>query len=69
MQEVKESEEWEAVRMSILSIGMEKGMEKGMERGIEVAKKVLRLSAQGMTPEEIARRLELPLGKVKQIIE
>ena len=73
VQEVKESEEWEAVRMSILSIGMEKGMEKGMdkgmERGIEVAKKVLRLSAQGMTPEEIARRLELPLGKVKQIIE
>ena len=65
VQEVKESEEWEAVRMSILSIGMEKGMEKG----IEVAKKVLRLSAQGMAPEEIARRLELPLGKVKQIIE
>ena len=65
VQEVKESEEWEAVRMSILSIGME----KGMERGIEVAKKVLRLSAQGMTPEEIARRLDLPLGKVKQIIE
>ena len=55
--------------MSILSIGMEKGMEKGMERGIEVAKKVLRLSAQGMTPEEIARRLGIPLERVKQIIE
>ena len=65
VQEVKESEEWEAVRMSILSIGME----KGMERGIEVAKKVLRLSAQGMTPEEIARRLGIPLEKVKHIIE
>ena len=36
---------------------------------LRVAKKVLRLSAQGMTPEEIARRLDLPLGKVKQIIE
>ena len=69
VREVKESEEWEAVRMSILSIGMEKGMEKGMERGIEVAKKALRLSAQGMAPEEIARRLDIPLEKVKQIIE
>ena len=70
MQEVKESEEWEAVRMSILSIGMDKGIEVAkMERGIEVAKKVLRLSAQGMTPEEIARRLGIPLEKVKQIIE
>ena len=47
--------------MSILSIGMDKE--------IEVAKKVLRLSAQGMTPEEIARRLGIPLEKVKQIIE
>ena len=69
MQEVKGSEEWEAVRMSILSIGMEKGMEKGMDRGIEVAKKVFRLSAQGMAPEEIARRLDIPVEKVKQIIE
>ena len=77
VQEVKESEEWEAVRMSILSIGMEKGMEKGiekgmekgMDRGIEVAKKVFRLSAQGMAPEEIARRLDIPVEKVKQIIE
>lgn len=69
VQEVKESEEWEAVRMSILSIGMEKGMEKGMDRGIEVAKKVFRLSAQGIAPEEIARRLDIPVEKVKQIIE
>ena len=69
VQEVKESEEWEAVRMSILSIGMEKGMEKGMDRGIEVAKKVFRLPAQGMAPEEIARRLDIPVEKVKQIIE
>ena len=69
VQEVKESEEWEAVRMSILSIGMEKGMEKGMDRGIEVAKKVFRLSAQGMAPEEIARRLDIPVEKVKQIMD
>ena len=35
VREVKESEEWEAVRMSILSIGMEKGMEQGMQRGMQ----------------------------------
>lgn len=33
--EVKQSEEWEAVRMSILSIGIEQGIEKGIAQGIE----------------------------------
>lgn len=35
VQEVKASEEWEAVKMSILEIGIEKGKEIGIERGIE----------------------------------
>lgn len=35
VEEVKQSEEWEAVSMSILDIGLEKGMERGIERGIE----------------------------------
>ena len=34
VQEVKESEEWEEVRMSILSIGLERGMEQGMAKSI-----------------------------------
>lgn len=34
VQEVKESEEWEAVKMSILSIGIERGIEKGREEGL-----------------------------------
>lgn len=33
--EVKESEEWEAVQMNILEIGIEKGREEGIEKGIE----------------------------------
>lgn len=33
--EVKQSEEWEAVKMNIFEIGMERGMERGIERGIE----------------------------------
>ena len=40
--EVKQSEEWEAVRMSILSIGLERGekigLEKGMARGLSCGK-------------------------------
>ena len=39
VEEVKESEEWEAVRMSILSIGLERGMKKGVAWGI--AKSIL----------------------------
>lgn len=31
--EVKESEEWEAVQMNILEIGLEKGIEQGIEQG------------------------------------
>lgn len=37
--EIKQSEEWEAVRMSILSIGLERGMKKGVAWGI--AKSIL----------------------------
>ena len=40
--EVKQTEEWEAVRMSILSIGLERGekigLEKGMARGLSCGK-------------------------------
>ena len=33
MKEVKQSEEWEAAKMNILEIGMEKGIQKGLEKG------------------------------------
>ena len=38
--EVKQSEEWEAVRMSILSVGLERGEEIGLERGLERGKTI-----------------------------
>ena len=85
VQEVKESEEWEELQMSILSIGVEKGRlegiqkgrqegiqkgrQEGIQEGIQVAKQALRLSAQGTAPEEIARQLGISLGRVKQILE
>ena len=73
VQEVKESEEWEELQMSILSIGVEKGRlegrQEGIQEGIQVAKQALRLSAQGTAPEEIARQLGISLGRVKQILQ
>lgn len=35
VEEVKSSEEWEEVRMTIYDMGLERGMEKGIEKGIE----------------------------------
>ena len=35
VEEVKQSEEWEAVKMNILEIGLAQGIEKGIEQGIE----------------------------------
>ena len=36
--EVKQSEEWEAVKMSILSIGLERGEKIGLEKGLNRGK-------------------------------
>lgn len=36
--EVKESEEWEGVKMSILSVGIEKGNAEGMKKGMQKEK-------------------------------
>ena len=38
--EVKQSEEWEAVRMSILSIGLERGEKIGLEKGLNRGEKI-----------------------------
>ena len=35
VEEVKESEEWEAVKMNILEIGIEKGIEQGLQQGLQ----------------------------------
>ena len=48
---------------------MEQGLEKGRREGIEAAKKAIRLSAQGVEPEEIAKLLGISLENVMQIIE
>ena len=50
--EVKQSEEWEAVKMSILSIGIEKGREIGIEIGKEEGRKVGRAEGRAEGREE-----------------
>ena len=35
VKEVKQSEEWEAVKMNILEIGIEKGRQEGLEQGLK----------------------------------
>lgn len=69
--EVKESEEWEAVEMSILSIGLERGQEIGQKIGESVA--VIRLVVikmkKGATPDQIADILEMDVNEVQKICE
>lgn len=57
--EVKQSEEWEAVRMSILSVGIERGREEGLRRGREEGLKSGREELEEELPviEQIIREL------------
>ena len=68
VQEVKASEEWEAVKMNILEIGIEKGKEIGIERGLaegrqqglqqKLTQLVEKKLNKGLSVAEIAELLE-----------
>ena len=80
--EVKQSEEWEAVRMSILSVGIERGREEGLKFGREeglksgreegirskLKEQTARKLAKGKNAEIIAEELEEELPVIEQII-
>ena len=62
--EVKQSEEWEEVKMSILEIGLQKGMEQGMEQGkLEVARNLLDV----LSDEVISQKVGLDIETVRRI--
>ena len=63
VREVKESEEWEAVKMNILEVGIERGKEIGL---LELVCKKLQ---KGLTVAEIADMLEEPEEKIQEICE
>ena len=69
--EVKSSEEWEAVQMNILEIGIEHGMQKGLLQGAnekltELVEKKLK---KGLSVAEIAELLEEPEDVISKIVE
>lgn len=75
VQEVKASEEWEAVKMNILEIGIEKGKEIGIERGLQqgLQQKLVQLVEKkvkkGLSVAEIADLLEESEETIQKIVE
>lgn len=63
VEEVKQSEEWETVRMNILEYGIEKG------KKCLLVEKVCKKLSKGKTSEIIAEELEEDLGTIQQICE
>ena len=70
VQEVKQSEEWEAVKMSILSIGIEKGREEGIKTGERqfLQNATLKKLKKGMDIPQIAKDLETDESVIREII-
>ena len=69
VQEVKQSEEWEAVKMSILSIGIEKGRKEGEQRLVQFLQNAtLKKLKKGMDIPQIAKELETDESVIREII-
>lgn len=55
VQNVKQSEEWEAVKMNILEIGLQQGRELGIEQGMERISQLTKLLLDAGRIEELER--------------
>lgn len=65
VKEVKQSEEWEAVKMNILEIGIEQGIEKGIEQTqTEIIRNMLK---NGLSSEKIAELTQISLDIIKEV--
>ena len=62
--EVKQSEEWEAVQMNILEIGVQKGREEGREEGITAL--ILDNLEEKIETDRIIQKLEKHFGLTKE---
>lgn len=65
--EVKESEEWEAVKMNILEIGIEHGKAEGARQKLE--EQVEKKLKKGLGIEVIAEMLEEDVDTIRKIVE
>ncbi len=78
VKEVRQSEEWEAVKMSILSVGMEHGEKIGFERGEKsgleqgahqkLKSQILKKLSKGKTSFDIAEELEEELSVIEELL-
>ena len=65
VEEVKQSEEWEAVKMNLLEIGIEKGIEQGIEQSrTEIIRNML---SNGLSSEKVSEVTQIPLDVVKEV--
>ena len=69
--EVKQSEEWEAVQMNILEIGLKKGEEQGLERGLAQGIKVLIETCKelGCSTEDTLSKIQTKFDLSKDIAQ
>lgn len=65
--EVRQSEEWEAVKMNILEIGIQHGISEGYER--KLIEMICKKLVKGKPAETIADELEEDLSDVKSICD
>lgn len=66
--EVKQSEEWEAVKMNILEIGLQQGIERGMARGIIETCQDFGIS-QSETLQKLMEKLSLDEDAAREQLE
>ena len=76
--EVKQSEEWEAVKMNILEIGIEKGRQDGLQDGLKIGRAegeaklvsmIRRKLKKGLNATAISEALELEDAYVQKAID
>ncbi len=73
--EVKQSEEWEAVRMNILEMGLQQGIQQGIQQGEPIGemklliKQICKKIVRQKSPEVIAEELEEDYTEIKRIYD